>query len=349
MFLSLTALFLFIGGINDTKLTQFIFNDIEALCILNYEVIMLMEMSVVAYLLCSSNTYVVKMTKKVAVIPVINIVLSNALFVFHIVDLESSLIITHICLVMIAVSEIYINAKVNLIERKRIGKKGLKPSMDAIGFFAFALMVCIDIIRYYMGNTTDYAACTRIGVIIYIALLGVKSMQGHMDILTVEKQSQTYKQMALHDGLTNLSNRTAYQERLAYLNASDTGHIKTIVAMFDINDLKKMNDVMGHDEGDRYIKDCAYFINSFFRDFSTLFRIGGDEFSVICSLDDKKKFYSAYEEMQKKYAEADRKRINFAYGYAEFDSNLDRDLYDTSRRADKMMYDCKNKMKRNEI
>ena len=166
-----------------------------------------------------------------------------------------------------------------------------------------------------------------------------------MNIIMVERESQIYKQLALHDGLTNLSNRTAYQEKLASLNASPTGRVKTIIAMFDINNLKTVNDSLGHEAGDRYIKNCAYFINSYFRDFATLYRIGGDEFAVICSLDDKKKFYNAFEEMKKNLSAADRSKINYAYGYAEFDKAVDETLYDTVKRSDERMYAKKTDIK----
>mgnify|MGYP003584459141 CR=1 FL=1 len=346
LYLSLISLFMSVGGIIDTKIPQFFCRNIEALCILSYETIIFMEMFTVAYFLCSKNAYIVKMTRKIAPVPVINFVLSNFLFLFRIEDLEDSLLITHISILILAVSEVTFNIRVKLIERSRTGKKELHLSPETFGFLFMALTVCIDILRYYSGNKDDYAACTRLGVIIFIMLLGIQSLQGHMDILAVELQSQAYKQMALHDSLTNLSNRTAYEETLDCLNTSSADYRKTVIAMFDLNDLKKINDEQRHEAGDLYIKSCAYFINGFFRDFSTLFRIGGDEFALICSLDDKRKFYTAYAEMLHEYEEADKAQINFAYGYAEFDPAIDHSLYDTIKRADQMMYACKTRMKK---
>ncbi|MCH4193681.1 MAG: GGDEF domain-containing protein [Butyrivibrio sp.] len=350
LYLALLSLFMFIGGIIDTKVPQFFFHNIEALCILSYESIIFTEMFVIAYFLCSKNAYIVKMTRKIAFIPVVNFILSNLLFLLRIEDLEDSLLITHISILILAVCEVSFTIKSKLVERSRTGKKGLLHlSPEAVGFLFMALTVCIDIVRYYSGTKGDYAAASRLGIIVFIMLLGIQSLQGHMDILAVELQSQVYKQLALHDSLTNLSNRTAYEKNLNDLNNSSTGHLKAIVAMFDLNDLKKINDEQGHEAGDLYIKNCAYFINGFFRDFSTLFRIGGDEFALICSLDDKKKFYTAYEEMVRRYNEADKSQINFAYGYAEFDPVCDHNLYDTAKRADQVMYICKTRMKKNII
>lgn len=345
LYLSLTALFLFISGINDTRITQFVFSNLEGFCIFSYEVMFMLEMSVIMYFMCSRKTYIAKMTKRVAFIPILNFAVSNLLFFTGVLNLEDSLIITHICLIAIAVCEVMFDIKTRKVAMDRVGGKCVLIDASFAGFVFFAIMICIDIVRYYSGFNEDHAAFIRFGVIVFIMILGIEALRGRMDVKMIERESQEYKQLAMHDGLTNLSNRTAYQDKLSNLNASETGHRKTIIAMFDINDLKKFNDNIGHEAGDGYIKDCAYFINGFFRDFSTLFRIGGDEFAVICSLDDKKKFYNAYEEMQKRYAETDRKRINYAYGYAEFDETKDNDLYDTVRRADRQMYECKAKMK----
>ncbi len=52
------------------------------------------------------------------------------------------------------------------------------------------------------------------------------------------------------------------------------------IVIFDVNGLKQVNDTLGHNAGDRYIKDaCEMICTSFKR--SPIFRIGGDEFAVI--------------------------------------------------------------------
>ena len=66
---------------------------------------------------------------------------------------------------------------------------------------------------------------------------------------------------------------------------------------------------------------------------------------MICSLDDKKKFYNAFEEMKKNLSAADRSKINYAYGYAEFDKAVDETLYDTVKRSDERMYAKKTDIK----
>ena len=341
--LALISLFMFIGGINDTRLTQFFFKNTGALCILNYEVIYFMEMAVVVYFLCSTDQRIVNANKIFAVIPAINLLSCNLLSVLKVLDLEDSLFITHICLMTLAVCEVIVNIRSKHSDNGNPDRHGFRIHPETAGFIIFAAGVCIDVIRYYAGNNTDYAACTRLGIIVFIMLLGVRSLKDYADIESIMAQSQIYRQLALHDILTGLCNRTAYQKTMSDIIANPERQLTTIVAMFDLNDLKKVNDESGHKAGDNYITESAAFINSFYKDFATLYRIGGDEFAVVCS-DSINRFLSSYEEMKKKIGSADRSKINFAYGYAAYDPAFDHDIYDTAKRADHSMYKCKEQM-----
>lgn len=82
-----------------------------------------------------------------------------------------------------------------------------------------------------------------------------------------------------HDSLTGLYNRAfldAELERLAH------GRMFPIsIVMSDVNGLKKVNDTLGHDAGDRLIKLAARIIQRAFRTEDIVVRIGGDEFIVL--------------------------------------------------------------------
>ena len=53
------------------------------------------------------------------------------------------------------------------------------------------------------------------------------------------------------------------------------------VLSFDLDDLKKTNDSLGHSAGDALLKDCAMLINSSMRKDDVFARMGGDEFAII--------------------------------------------------------------------
>lgn len=92
----------------------------------------------------------------------------------------------------------------------------------------------------------------------------------------------------------------AYLEKLKDMEIHvDAGMLKEFaVAVFDLNDLKKVNDTLGHEAGDQYVKDSCKFICQRFK-YSPVFRIGGDEFVVILEgidYEDREEILKGFEE-----------------------------------------------------
>jgi diguanylate cyclase (GGDEF)-like protein len=90
--------------------------------------------------------------------------------------------------------------------------------------------------------------------------------------------SEQLKAAARTDPLTGLLNRRALEAMLA--ERAGVPFAGTL-AMVDLNDLKKLNDVYGHSAGDAAIQLVARALRAQFRITDPIFRIGGDEFLVI--------------------------------------------------------------------
>ena len=89
---------------------------------------------------------------------------------------------------------------------------------------------------------------------------------------------------AMRDDLTGVKNKKAYakaEEDLNHkVNSGKAGNFAIIV--FDLNNLKDVNDTMGHQAGDAFIKKgCEIICNTFVH--SPVYRVGGDEFVVIAT------------------------------------------------------------------
>ena len=83
------------------------------------------------------------------------------------------------------------------------------------------------------------------------------------------------------DALTGLYNRAAYVERVNTLER-ERGTRTICCVMLDCNHFKQVNDNFGHHGGDKVLRRAADAIRAVFSDTTEyLFRIGGDEFSVI--------------------------------------------------------------------
>jgi diguanylate cyclase (GGDEF)-like protein len=90
------------------------------------------------------------------------------------------------------------------------------------------------------------------------------------------------KQFAMKDFLTSLGNRASYDEAMVRLaNQSQRRHQPFGLLVIDIDNFKQVNDIHGHQEGDKVLMACADTILHSLRESDFAFRFGGDEFCCL--------------------------------------------------------------------
>ncbi len=118
---------------------------------------------------------------------------------------------------------------------------------------------------------------------------GPRLIVGISDIDAQVKREQEYeaqlslaKTRADKDALTGIRNKHAYLDMEEKLNQSiaNDGDVEFALAVFDVNDLKIVNDRDGHQAGDRLIRSASKMICNAFSH-SPVFRVGGDEFVAV--------------------------------------------------------------------
>lgn len=149
---------------------------------------------------------------------------------------------------------------------------------------------------------------------------------------------------SLTDSFTGCYNRN-YFER--FKNEFDPSRNQNNIGLvfIDLNDLKKTNDIQGHEAGDKLIKDAVNFFKSNFRKEDIPVRIGGDEFIIICR--NHKNDPNFAKNLSQKVDERRKEKspVSFAFGVAVFDNKQDKNLNDTQKRADALMYKNKQEIK----
>lgn len=84
------------------------------------------------------------------------------------------------------------------------------------------------------------------------------------------------------DPLTGIANRRSFEKEIHRRYAEQQRGGNGFCLMFvDVDDLKRINDEFGHTKGDRLLCSIASVMESNFRTSDIVFRIGGDEFSVL--------------------------------------------------------------------
>ena len=105
-----------------------------------------------------------------------------------------------------------------------------------------------------------------------------KRVEQLVGIVASRERELMLQNAARRDYLTGLLNRRGLQIALDSLRKSD---MPLAVCLFDLDNLKKINDTKGHDTGDQYIKSFANLLKCKTRAQDILCRYGGDEFLVI--------------------------------------------------------------------
>ena len=154
------------------------------------------------------------------------------------------------------------------------------------------------------------------------------------DSLKAKECKACLQYMSYRDMLTTLYNRNRYIQVLEGMQAKTV--IKTGVAYIDINGLKRVNDLYGHEAGDRLIINTARSMLAILPE--NAYRVGGDEFVLICFDMDEKIFRSKVRDICDSIA---AKKISVSVGvvWEESSSELETML----RRADDLMYAEKKK------
>lgn len=150
-----------------------------------------------------------------------------------------------------------------------------------------------------------------------------------------------------HDYLTGIPNRLHFE---AYYKTADKEHMW--LAVFDINDLKPVNDSFGHEWGDRVIRDFADRLSGICREDELVARTGGDEFCGVFYGNSRQEVCQRIEAIQQEITQKPPRsgdmevRYSFSYGLEGCDECEDNSLRKMLKTTDDRMYEYKLEYKR---
>lgn len=169
--------------------------------------------------------------------------------------------------------------------------------------------------------------------------------------------NDSIRELSHIDALTHVKNRAAYELQLEEFRKKAEAKNRKFafgVVLFDVNNLKKINDELGHYSGDEYIKNACKLICTTYKN-SPVYRIGGDEFVAL--LDGKvlahkdelmETFISKMNKLRNSTELPPEEKVSVAYGMA-YMSDPSESVDDVIKEADERMYETKKKMKSGQL
>jgi len=204
--------------------------------------------------------------------------------------------------------------------------------------------------RYWKG-TDELSFLLRAFVYMRKALKRSQSkLLAHQQELEQKIKERTHElhYQAMHDDLTGLLNRRAFESTITSLARSNSEiETQNVLCLFDLDHFKLVNDTFGHAVGDYVLKQVADILKRNIRPTDIAARTGGDEFAIIlpdCSVSDAQaKIEVLAKEVEALVVQSDHERVamGFSAGLVSFSTQTINNMHRAMLQADAACYSAK--------
>lgn len=320
--------------ITEIRITSFIIVDPIFISVLGSTAFMISPIPIVQYVVNIESYRYKKLASCIIFSFYINLVMNILLQLLNVTNFYNINYISHI-LISLSGLIIFLTLILDILKNKN---KGVYIDTIAFGFLSIS-----GFLEAFALNVMDVnlrGKIIRLGIILFIIILSIKLIK----IIELSRRTKYYKEVARKDFMTGFENRNAYIRDLKeVVNKKNMS-----VLVFDINNLKLINDNHGHKLGDEAILGLCKILRESFYINSMWYRIGGDEFICLLEKWSKEDIEKCINGFYKKCREMNGKtiyRFEVAVGYASYDEGKDGSIYDTIERADLEMYHKKSSIK----
>lgn len=193
------------------------------------------------------------------------------------------------------------------------------------------LMKGLQTPELYLVNLVNTLIFTIVGLLGGLYTLAFKHKKHEAD-----HKNQTLLEK---DVLTGLYNRYSWSKAFEKI---EKDKLNVTICSIDVNGLKKINDSKGHLAGDELINGAAICIKDVFENYGEIYRIGGDEFSVIIYKDyDEAKLRKNLDARTKYWEGKKCSDLTVSLGMAKLDYSKGNTIEETIHLADLEMYKAK--------
>lgn len=168
----------------------------------------------------------------------------------------------------------------------------------------------------------------------------------------IKESNQALETISKVDALTGVYNRRGFYEMAAKMIHNKSNRSKKMILIFaDLDNLKSINDKLGHEEGDFAIRSVAGILTDSMRSTDIVARIGGDEFVAMAAAEldtDGEMIKQRIKTLMQEFNDRSEKNyyIDASVGYSEFLCKDDVVLEEYLGQADEKLYEDKQKKRK---
>ena len=269
-----------------------------------------------------------------------------ALQIFNIVDFFEMLPAIHILIIINGF--VFITSFIKNIDQS----EGMRKILCCSLYLIIVLCCSLDMIDFYIWDSFGNGFFTRLLILALLICAGIVSVKKALTIYEANIEKRTYEKMAYSDNLTSLRNGRGFDDNL---DAIDKDLDEVTIAYCDMNGIKYINDNFGHGLGDealQMIADNLLELASKGHDTNTskkdaAYRLGGDEFCVLCYDRLPKEVEAEIIDINKKLSSEHERfdyPIGISYGIVRGKATYRKSIRQYVNAADQKMYDYKNEL-----
>jgi len=222
--------------------------------------------------------------------------------------------------------------EIGLSERFQRGLKGEPFTMESVRYISYYGKK--ETIRNFIGIPLEQEGVRKLLVIVE-------------DITKQKRLEEELKGLSLKDELTGLYNRRGFFTLAEqHLKIADRVQKKVVLIFSDLDNMKWINDNLGHTEGDNALIDASSILKETFRESDIIARIGGDEFVVFAleTQSDKEEYIlNRLEHNINRHNEQARRKfkVSISTGISHYDPDAPCSIDELLSESDKLMYEMK--------
>lgn len=300
----------------------------------------ILPMPLLALVMKTCHTQCLRLLKNAYILTVLNFFLQIYCQFLTPFTFRQTVYLTHICMVISAIV-LFLAVFCNSRHEKDYWQL-------VISFFPIFIGTFWDIIQFYLPHIATKATGFQAGVLLFMILQTAYLIQSYFNYHENYLQANVYRQIAYTDALTGIGNRAAFEEKILELQNALGNYQSIWCISADVNDLKYVNDHLGHAKGDELIRGAASVLKDVSYQQDSLYRTGGDEFVLfLTDISDEEMagWRSYFDEALNKYNQLHENKLFIAAGYDSLRKNGHDTIHDLISRTDRIMYEEKNRMK----
>ncbi len=322
---------------------QFININIDFIDSLRNSILVLMPVPFLLFLLSVFN---LKSKKILKLLCWAHIVVFISSLISEIVFKANSILQFDTSLILIIITTLTVMC-INLAEGNYARRRKLN-SLD-MGSLVMCSGAIISIVSYYGEIVSDYSLFFRFGLLIYCGLLSRFYIIYLSKMYEKNARIQLLEQMAYTDMASGFYNFNRFDEDMKGRFLQINAPYNYSVALINLNNLQLISQIKGRKEAQEQSEKLINCIKESFKNCKDIYRIGNDEFVVICQYENKQdaqKYIQTLEDAISLQNEDRVTKISVCYAMLNYDEFSDKSLEDLYLRTETAMFKHKIKTKR---